>query len=376
MSYKSIDTLQKALSEKVFAHTKDSKKAAGRALGTLIEIITYYLLKEWGFSDFISIERKLAEYGNSSITHNVEFTLHPIIKTNTISNKSTKSTIQLSAKSIAQSLELDNDFRIKSNTLIDKAFTLKNSCVIAENDSFVVTANVEQFTNNEVIISTNMQLANPYAMVECKRVGIEEGNKKGPQTIEKAKQGAYVAQTTSSLQKIRNDRGEKYGIIYKDGEAIIKPYLELLNEIINSNDLKLLEGFTLSIGVVSNHGNWFTSEDQNKELKVLAQSYDWLLFLTDEGLAQFITDLLLEPSDENKPIQEAFLNSYKEGKKANTFTKTKINLFAHQALCNYFAKHIKNIEQWFNVISPEDKSLLVLKETLSNLANKNWEKLL
>ena len=85
MSYRSIDTLQKALSEKVFAHTKDSKKAAGRALGTLIEIITYYLLKEWGLSDHISIERKLAEYGNSSITHNVEFTLHPIIQKDTLS---------------------------------------------------------------------------------------------------------------------------------------------------------------------------------------------------------------------------------------------------------------------------------------------------
>jgi len=36
MSYKSIDTLQNILGEKVFAHTKDSKKAAGRALGTFI----------------------------------------------------------------------------------------------------------------------------------------------------------------------------------------------------------------------------------------------------------------------------------------------------------------------------------------------------
>ena len=43
---------------------------------------------------------------------------------------------------------------------------------------------------------------------------------------------------------------------------------------------------------MSNHGNWFTSGNQNKEMKVLAQSYDWLLFLTDDGLAQFITDLL------------------------------------------------------------------------------------
>ena len=373
MSYKSIDTLQKALSEKVFAHTKDSKKAAGRALGTLIEIITYYLLREWNLSNCISIERKLSEYGNSSITHNVEFTLHPIIKRITFTQKNTD---KFSAKSIAKSLNLTDDFVTKNNMLIDKNLTLKNSCVIAENESFVIIANVEQLTDNNITITANWQLANPYAMVECKRVGVKEGNKKGPQTIEKAKQGAYVAQTTSSLQKIRNDKGEKYGIIYKDGKAIIKPYSDLLDEIINSEDTQLLKNFTLSIGVVSNHGNWFTSEDQNKELKVLSQSYDWLLFLTDEGLAQFITDLLLKPSAEYEPIQTAFMNSYKEGKKANIFTKTKINYAAHQALCNYFSKNINKIEHWFNIISPENKSLKALKETLSNLANKKWEKLL
>ena len=373
MSYKSIDTLQKALSEKVFAHTKDSKKAAGRALGTLIEIITYYLLREWDLADCISIERKLAEYGNSSITHNVEFTLHPIIKRSTLTQNNSD---RISAKSVAKSLNLSDDFVTKNNMLIDKDLTLKNSCVIAENNSLVIIANIEQLTENEITITTNWQIANPYAMVECKRVGVEEGNKKGPQTIEKAKQGAYVAQTTSSLQKIRNDKGEKFGIIYKNGKALIKPYADLLEEIINSDDIKLLENFTLSVGVVSNHGNWFTSEDQNKELKVLAQSYDWLLFLTDEGLAQFITDLLLEPCTEYKSVQNAFLNSYKEGKKANTFTKTKINHAAHQALCNYFSDHIDEIERWFNIISPEGKSLQVLKDTLSKLANKKWEDLL
>ena len=81
MSYLSIDSLQKVLSEQVFFHTKDAKKAAGRALGTMIEIISYYLLNEWGLNDSISIERGLPEYGNPSITHNVEFTLHPLLQT-------------------------------------------------------------------------------------------------------------------------------------------------------------------------------------------------------------------------------------------------------------------------------------------------------
>ena len=66
-------------------------------------------------------------------------------------------------------------------------------------------------------------------------------------------------------------------------------------EVIASDNPELLSHFVLTIGVVSNHGNWFTSENHNKELKVLAQSYDWLLFLTDAGIAQFIDEVLLHP---------------------------------------------------------------------------------
>jgi hypothetical protein len=79
MSYESVDKLQKILSNEVFSHTKDPKKASGRALGTLVEIITYYLLKTWRLNNSISIERGLAEYGNPNITHNVEYSLHPIV---------------------------------------------------------------------------------------------------------------------------------------------------------------------------------------------------------------------------------------------------------------------------------------------------------
>lgn len=80
MAYESVDKLQKVLAEEIFSHTKDPKKAAGRALGTFIEIITYYLLKTWGFNHQTSIERGIEEYGNPAITHNVEFSLHPVIR--------------------------------------------------------------------------------------------------------------------------------------------------------------------------------------------------------------------------------------------------------------------------------------------------------
>ena len=76
MTYGSIDQLQKVLSADVFGDRTDSKKAAGRALGTILELISYYLIDAWNFSKGTSIELRVPEYGNSEITHNVEFALH------------------------------------------------------------------------------------------------------------------------------------------------------------------------------------------------------------------------------------------------------------------------------------------------------------
>jgi hypothetical protein len=39
MAYESVDQLQKTLAETVFTYAEDKKKAAGRALVTLVEII-------------------------------------------------------------------------------------------------------------------------------------------------------------------------------------------------------------------------------------------------------------------------------------------------------------------------------------------------
>lgn len=53
----------------------------------------------------------------------------------------------------------------------------------------------------------------PFAMFECKRVGVEEGMKKGPQTIEKAKQGAYVARAVSGLQRVPRSNGSISAVV-------------------------------------------------------------------------------------------------------------------------------------------------------------------
>jgi hypothetical protein len=214
-------------------------------------------------------------------------------------------------------------------------------------------------------------------MFECKRVGVEEGVKKGPQTIEKAKQGAYVARTVSSLQKLRMADGAVYGAIHlPSGELRYKPYDKFLNEIVSSNDPDLLRHFILTVGVVSNHGNWFTSDDHNKELKVLAQSYDWLLFLTDSGLATFVSDLLLKPQKKYIKVREAFTSSYTGAKGGNKFTKVQMALDADKAIQEYFKENIVKIEGWFNVISPAKMSIKELKKELKALSSKNWQEIL
>ncbi len=372
MSYQSIDSLQNALKGTVFCHTKDAKKAAGRSLGTTVELITYYLLREWGLRDYISIERGLPEFGNEDIRHNVEFTLHPVLWS---SEMKIEENPPLTSAKIMRALNEDivEQFpQKKSNTLLDGKNVLRNSCLLAENEKFLLVANLCKEEGGQVV-SIAKQYEAPFAMVECKRVGVEEGCKKGPQTIEKAKQGAYVAQMTSCLQKVWID-GVRYGLVFADGKPLVKPYDILLNEIVSNESP--LEKFILSIGVVSNHGNWFAADNKNKEMKVLANSYDWLLFLTDAGLSEFVTSLLLNSDDKYKAVKKAFVSSYEEGKKANVFTKTKIDRDAHNALCDYFSEHINKIESWFNVVVPERCSVSELKKALVKMTDKKWEELL
>jgi hypothetical protein len=142
MAYESVDKLQNALGEKVFHYTQDKKKAAGRALGTMVEIITYYLLKTWKFNNSTSIERGLFEYGNEEISHNVEYSLHPII--NEFEIKVPNDGNSITATKILRELEKKANisrFKKKNNNLLDKHNILRNACTIGEsNDSFLLTS--------------------------------------------------------------------------------------------------------------------------------------------------------------------------------------------------------------------------------------------
>jgi hypothetical protein len=375
MAYESIDQLQKVLVAKVFHYAKDAKKAAGRALGTFVEIITFYLLKSWGFEHSVTIERAIAEYGNPEITHNVEYSLHPILRKYRLLLLNPKLPIT-SARIFSQIDETQfplAGFEKSGMTLLTSSKILRNSCIIANSMQSHLVATLDSINHNRLKIVLVEQFSKPYAMFECKRVGIEEGTRKGPQTIEKAKQGAYVAKSVSSLHKIRLASGELRGLIYKSDQIIYsKPYAEIIAEIIASNNTELLRDFILTVGVVSNHGNWFTSDNHNKELKVLAQSYDWLIFLTDEGLSYFITELLLKPTPLLKPVKKAFLTSYTAQKKKNQFTKVQMDYEADQVLQVYFRDNRQRIEKWFNVIAPKNGSMQKLQSQISQLQDKDW----
>lgn len=369
MSYESVDKLQNLLADEVFHYTSDRKKAAGRALGTFLEIITYYLLKTWKLDTCTAIERPLPEFANSEITHTVEFTLHGSkrIADSAYGNGD----IPVSGNAVCRKLNLAGDeARQRSAMLIDRNHVMRNACTLCSNENTFVNAYVDTEKN---MFSVYELRSHPFAMFECKRVGVEEDSKKGPQTIEKAMQGSYVARTVSALQRIRKSDGTLAGFLQKSEEDyIVDDYYALISRIIASDEKPLLKDFILTVGVVSNHGNWFTSEQQNKELKVLAQSYDWLLFLTDGGIAEFITDLLIAPDKRYAAVQNAFQKSYCADKKGNVFTKVKMDCDSDRALCAYFSDNRTRIENWFNIIAPGQKTLVDLKRELRVLSQKDW----
>lgn len=341
MSYASVDTLQKALANDVFHYAADKKKAAGRALGTLVEIISYYLLQSWQLRSHAAIERPLPEFANKEITHNVEFSLHPKLEHWNLKVDGVKCPITVAKiRRLPEMAQMQE--RWKNNQILTSDSLIKNACVLAEDDSSILVGHLDSWEDTTAGFEIVRLHPHPFTIFECKRVGVEEGMRKGPQTIEKAKQGAYVAGKVSSLQKVRMPDGRMAGLlIYPDGTCECRPYIDLLREVVDSDSADLLRHFVLTVGVVSNHGNWFTAENQNKELKVLAQSYDWLLFLTDAGLAEFIQELILGTDSSSAPVRDAFAASYQGERGKNRFTKSQIDLNADACLRDYFSHHQK-----------------------------------
>jgi len=373
LSYASVDKLQNMLANEVFSYAKDKKKASGRALGTLVEIVTFYTLCAWELRDHIAIERSVPEFAHAEITHNVEFSLHPIASRQSVTLKPLHLPIT-SSKVLRAAAPLPSDFEARQETLVTTHRVMRNSAIVAQREEGFLTAHVIELDANGCAVALTELFEKPFAIFECKRVGVEEGMRKGPQTIEKAKQGAYVARSVSSLQKFRLADGNLQGVIDQGGGRLrTGPYSTMLREVIDSAAPELLRHFILTVGVVSNHGNWFTANDHNKEMRVLAHSYDWLLFLTDAGLCQFIDKLLIRPVAELKPARDAFLSSYNSESSGNSFTKVRVHVDADTALKRYFKLHELEVESWFNVIAPHGGTLKKLREDLVKLMRKDWK---
>lgn len=357
-----VDRLQQLLREEVFHYAQDGKKAAGRALGTIIEIITYYKICSWGFGGNLVIERPVREFGRADIEHNVEFSLHRQIGAEVRAIPT--SVNSLTATRVAKMIGIAPT---RNSNLLDGTRLQRNSALIREDEAALVVANLTGESNGHHNVSFSMLQPAPRAIFECKRVGVEEGMKKGPQSIEKAKQGAYVARSVSSLQKVFNPDGGVMGYLPGSaGDPTIRPYALFLDDIL-TRKTPLPRGFVLTVGVTSNHGNWFTDSNMNKEMKVLAAAYDWLLFLTDEGLMSFAEQCLINPQPECEVIKKAFRDSYTGEKGGNRFTKTRIDQAADRALRVFFERHAQESDGWFNIIAPGGENIAKLSSQLHAL---------
>jgi len=100
-----------------------------------------------------------------------------------------------------------------------------------------------------------------------------------------------------------------------------------------------------------------------------------LLFLTDQGLSEFIDELLLHPVDELRAARDAFVKSYTGAKGNNWFTKVQMDLAADTALQYFFKHNAERTAAWFNVIAPRDSRLLTLRKELEQLSKKDWKRI-
>ena len=171
MTYASIDAIQNVLAAEVFHYTRDAKKAAGRAIGTLVEIVTFHLLKAWGLERHTLIERRIPEYGNPDLTHNVEFTLHPSRDIAAINLRD--SDLPFTANKIKRRARIGerwDERGLKSTQLLSRRHLLRNSCVIYEHGDDLYAAFLGERVGSGWEVSIRNFLAHPQALFECKRL--------------------------------------------------------------------------------------------------------------------------------------------------------------------------------------------------------------
>ena len=146
MAFESVDALQRTLADTVFQYAADRKKAAGRALGTLVEIITFYALHMWDLRDHIVIERSVPEFANPEILHNVEFSLHPIQDRHNV--EISPLSLPLTAAKIKRHLSFLQETAVKSTQVLSKDAVKRNATVLVESETGPVIANVDTLNDS------------------------------------------------------------------------------------------------------------------------------------------------------------------------------------------------------------------------------------
>lgn len=53
-----------------------------------------------------------------------------------------------------------------------------------------------------------------------------------------------------------------------------------------------------------------------------------------------------------------------------------MDLTSDTALLKYFTENQKKIEDWFNIITPDNKTIIDLKNEIAELRSKNWREIL
>ena len=364
--------VQKQLEETIFYERRDSYKAAGRALGTIQEIIVYFLFEAFELGDRLNLEYPLPEYGRLDIVHNVEFSVHPLISKEAMEltsrvNKGLRFPAKLKREykeflySIKSSVKL-----LEKNKQFDRETIIINPCYIT---------NISQWKGNNIFIGKFLNekeglflkcLSQPIAFIECKRVGLEQGTSTGPQTIEKAKQSSYVALRCSKLQKLFTPDGV-IGYLSLDKGYEIDEYDKLWIRILKSKNRNLLKNIIRSIIFISNHINWYVDGKEKKDLHIINQSHDWSIWLKDDAISEFVNEFLLPPG----VIRNTFYNNYVERKKGGTFfTKKRLDKEVYQIFLEFFTEERDNIAaNWLEILNPVGKTfkdlIIEIKEILS-----------
>jgi hypothetical protein len=357
----SVDDVQKILMDKIFSKSEASKKAAGRALGTIQEIIVWLLLDAHGLGNRTILEYRLPEYARPHITHNVEFSINPQRKVEQVRLESElHKTIKLPQSIIdrhsVQKTSLNRSVRvIDHNSQFQRPVRLINPSFVKNVEEWQADALYfgQYIDNNQGSVVSVSKM--PVAFIESKRVGLEVGTTTGPQTIEKAKQGSYTALRCSKLQKVFLPK-MTCGVIAKNvGEQIkLRPYDEVWEEIIASKDIELLNGIIRSVIFLSDHINWYVNGIAKKDLTILQQSYDWTIWINDQGLVNFVTDCILG----NEEVFGAFSRNYTERTPGSLgfFTKNRIDDRVYRILLSYFNRNLQRIlKDWLCVLGPSGK---------------------